>query len=250
MSDELNKQLAIVHEYFNGFSNFIELDNFRSFLLFTLISQVPSNLMTQLGFGGSKGIINLPYNPIFKIYYQKINLFSVGSLIIYLKSEPLSEEFIIEKDDPIFDDYLNSNEKSLAFRGKEKFLLPKVSDCSSLDKSELTIQVDDLYHSLESYMAISEPNVLFVLNANNDSKPDLLFAFNILPEMPGKTKKNILKIDIYLDNEHKTRGITYLKREENFELNYLQTLKEISHADLYKSAFCFVLHIKSLNKPF
>lgn len=250
MSDDLKEKLAIVESYFKGFSNHIELENFRSFLLFTLTSQVPTNIMSQLGMGGSKDVIILPYNPYYKIYYQKINLFSTGSLIVYLKADPLSEDFILEKDNPIFKEYLNSNEMDLAFRGKEKILLPKISDVTSIDNSDVIIKVDDLHHSLESFMAIAEPNILFVLDAKNGSDPDLLFAFNMMPEMPSLKNKDILKIDVFLDYDHKTKEMTYLKREEDFKLVYMKDIKEISHADLYKSAFSFILHIKSLDKPF
>ena len=132
MSDELKQQLSNVQKNFENFSNFIELHDFRTFLLFTLTSQVPTNILAQIGLGGSKEVINLPYNPVFKVYYQKINLMSVGTMIIYVKSDPISDEFTLSKDDPIIKSFLNPNEISLAFRGKEKFLLPKISDCSTL----------------------------------------------------------------------------------------------------------------------
>ena len=76
MSDELKEQINEVRKLFENFSNFIELDNFRSFLLFTLTSQVPNNILAQMGLGGNKEVINLPYNPVFNIYYHKINLIS------------------------------------------------------------------------------------------------------------------------------------------------------------------------------
>ena len=133
MSNELKEKVNLVHKIFENFSNFIELSDFRSYLLFTLTSQVPSNILAQIGLGGNKEIINLPYNPMFNIYYQKINLISAGSIIIYTKNNPITSKFTLDKDDPIIKNYLNTNEMSLAFRGKEKFLLPKISDCSVFD---------------------------------------------------------------------------------------------------------------------
>ena len=254
MSNNLNNLIIKVEEYFKDFTCYIELSDFRSFLLFTLTSQTPSNILAQMGFGGAKDVISLPYNPIFKIYYQKINLIASGSLIVYIKSDPVKDEFIIEKDDPIFKNFLNANEISLAFRGKEKFIFPLVSDCSSFENNsepiKLTIVIDDYFHSLESFLAILEPNVLFVIDGKDESEPDLLFTFNMMPEFPGKFKKNVLKIDAFLDNDHKTKDITYLKREEDYTLTYLKNIKEISHTELYKSSFSLIIHIKSLNKPF
>ncbi|MFX1344523.1 MAG: hypothetical protein ACFFAI_05415 [Promethearchaeota archaeon] len=252
MSEELKQKVALVQKLFEGFSNYIELPDFRSFLLFTLTSQVPTNILAQMGLGGSKEVINIPYNPIFKIYYQKINLISVGSLIIYVKSEPISKEFILEKDDPIIKQYLNPNEMSLAFRGKEKFLLPKISDCSTCNEdnnSKLTLKIDDLFHSLESFLAVAEPNLLFVIGSKNDGEPDVLFTFNMMPEMPIRIDQKVLKIDIFVDNEHKSKDITYIKREENYNIKYLKDIKDVSHADIYKSAYSLLLHVKSFNKP-
>jgi len=251
MSEQLKQKLEDVQKHFENFSNFIELPDFRSFLLFTLTSQVPTNILAQIGLGGSKEVINLPYNPISKVYYQKINLMSAGSLILYVKNNPISDEFTLGKDDPIIKSFLNPNEISLAFRGKEKFLLPMISDCSTFnndEKTSLTVKVDDLFHSLESFLAVTEPNLLFVIEAKNESEPDLLFAFNLMPAMPSKLDQRVLKIDVYCDNEHKTKGKTYLKRQEDYKISYLEDIKDVSHTDLYKSAFSLILHIKSFKK--
>ncbi|MFX0176434.1 MAG: hypothetical protein ACFE85_09405 [Candidatus Hodarchaeota archaeon] len=250
MSNTLNERINVVNEYFKDFNNFIELKDFRAFLLFTLTSQVPMNIMAQLGLGGDREKINVPYNPEYKIYYQKVNLISSGSLTIYVKSEPITEKFHLEKDNEIFRTFLNPNEISLAFRGREKFLFPKIGDCSALYDEKLKIIIDDLFFDLKSFISFSQPNVLFVLDSNTDVKPDLIFTFNMMPQLPSKSDENILKVDVYLDYEHKTKNITYIKREEDYTLKYLNDIKEVSHADLYKSTFSLVLHIKSLNKPF
>lgn len=251
MSEELKQKIGTVQKIFENFSNFIELSDFRSYLLFTLTSQVPTNIMAQLGLGSNKEIINLPYNPIFNIYYQKINLISAGSLIVYTKNAPITDKFTLDKDDPIIKKYLNINEMSLAFRGKEKFILPKISDCSAFNvDGKLIIKVDDLFHSLESFLAITEPNLLFVIDANEELLPDLVFTFNMIPEMPRRVDQRVLKIDVFFDKEHKTRDKVYLEREENYNIKYLKDIKEVSHADLYKSAFSLIIHVKSFSKPY
>ena len=186
MSEELNKKIEIVENYFKGFNGFIELHNFRSYLLFTLTSQIPNNLISQLGFGGNREIINLPYDPDSKIYYQKVNLITSGVLILYTKNEPISDKLILNKDEELFKEYLNPNEMSLAFRGKEKFLLPEVSDCAAIQNSNLVMKIDDFFHSFESFISFSQPNVLFVVDSANDNQSDLLFTFNMMPQLPGK----------------------------------------------------------------
>ncbi|NVM36384.1 MAG: hypothetical protein HWN81_12370 [Candidatus Lokiarchaeota archaeon] len=253
MSDELKQKINLVHRIFENFSNFIELSDFRSYLLFTLTSQVPTNIMAQLGLGSNKEIINLPYNPIFNIYYQKINLISAGSLMIYVKNDSISDKFTLDKDDPIIKNYLNVNEMSLAFHGKEKFLLPKISDCSAFEvngNSKLTIKIDDIFHSLESFLAVAEPNLIFVIDATNESEPDLVFTFNMMPQMPSRMDQKVLKIDVFFDKDHKTRDKVYLKREKDYTIKYLKDIKEVSHTDLYKSAFSLILHVKSFLKAY
>ncbi|MHA2248642.1 MAG: hypothetical protein ACXADY_27100 [Candidatus Hodarchaeales archaeon] len=252
MSEELKKKADLVKEKFENFSNFIELPNFRSFLLFTLTSQVPMNVLAQFGLGGNKEVISLPYNPILKIYYQKINLISAGSLIVYVKSDPISPEFLLKKDNAIIKEFLNPNEMNLAFRGKEKFLLPMISDYSTYNEennSKLRVKIDDVFHSLESFLAVAEPNLLFVLDGKASSEPDLIFTFNMMPEMPSKSDEKVLKIDIFVDTKHNTENITYIKREEDFIIKYLKDIKDTSHSDIYKSAYSLILHLKSFNKP-
>jgi len=249
MSKTIKDNIAEIKEKFTNFTNYIELNDFRQLLLFTLTSQDPTNIMAQLGFGGNREIINLPYDPLKKIYFQKINLISSGALIIYARNEIISENFLLEKDEPIFKKYLNQNEQSLAFRGKEKFLLPQVSDCGALNDSKITIKIDDMFHNLQSFISYSQPNVMFVIDAKDDSNADLIFTFNMMPQFPGKPNENVLKIDTYLDREHKTKGITYIKREEDYSLTFLKDIKEISHSDLYKSFFSLVVHIKSFDSP-
>ena len=66
MSEELIGKIKVVNEYFKDFNNFLELKDFRAFLLLTLTSQAVTNVMAQLGLGGDKDVINLPYNPNYK----------------------------------------------------------------------------------------------------------------------------------------------------------------------------------------
>ncbi len=255
MSKEINQKIELIKQKFANFTNFVELEDFRSFLLFNLTSQVPSNILAQMGFGGSKDVISLPYNPLFKIYYQKINLLS-SNLIIYVKSEPLNSKFILEKDDALFRQYLNANEISLAFRGKEKFLFPEIVDCSTLqdedDKSsKLTVKIDDYFETIDSFIAVAEPNVLFVLDSDKKTSPDLIFAINMgMPSMPFKLNQNYVNIDVHLDSEHKTKEITYLRKSEDYKITFLKGIKDVGHSELHTSTYSLIVHVKSLNKPY
>ena len=149
MSRDLVEKINIVKDYFKDFTNFIELEDFRSFLLLTLSSQTPNTIMAQLGLGGNKEVVNLPYDPISKTYFQKANLMTSGSLIIYVKHEPIIEDFLIEKDNKLIKDNLTSNEFENALRGIKKFLFPQISDCSTTDDDNLVIQIDDLFHDID-----------------------------------------------------------------------------------------------------
>ncbi len=69
------------------------------------------------------------------------------------------------------------------------------------------------------------------------------------PQMPSRLDQKVLKIDVYIDQNHKTRDKTYVKREEDYTIKYLNDIKEVSHAELYKSVFSLILHVKSFSKP-
>jgi len=249
MSEIINKKIDYVNKHFKDFSHFIELENFRAFLLLTLNSQSPTNIMAQLGLGGNQEIINLPYDPIRNIYFQKINLISSSPTILYVKTKEITEKFLLDKDHEIFKKYLNVNESSLAFRGKEKFIFPKVTDCSTIEDSKLNIKIDDYFHSIESFIGFTQPNILFVVDAKDPSEPDLVFTFNMAPKIPRSSEENVLKLDVFLDDQHNLKDITYIQREEDYSIKYMKGIKEVSHADLYKSAFSLVLHIKSFENP-
>ena len=62
-------------------------------------------------------------------------------------------------------------------------------------------------------------------------------------------KNFFLKIDVVLDKAHITNDNIYIKREEDFKIDYLKGLKEVSHAEIYKSAYSLIVHIKSLQEP-
>ncbi|MHA1756290.1 MAG: hypothetical protein ACTSVV_05940 [Promethearchaeota archaeon] len=253
MSEELNEKIQYVLKRLKNFTNFIELQDFRSFMLFTLNGTVPANILAQFGLGGGREIIHLPYNPKAKVYFQKVSLMKSSNLIVYVKSEKVIDKLIIEKDDEFLKKYLNQNEISLAFRGNEKILFPEFCDCTTLnsnDNSKLKIKIDDVFFSLESFVGYTEPNILFVLESNNDSEPDIVFAFNIAPEIPTLLETNNVKIDLFLDDEHRTRGMTYIKREEDFSITFLKEIKEISHAEIFKSKFALILPIKSFDPYF
>jgi hypothetical protein len=72
----------------------------------------------------------------------------------------------------------------------------------------------------------------------------------MMPQMPSRLDQKVLKIDVFCDEEHKLRDKTYVKREEDYSIKYLKDIKEVSHAELYKSAFSLIIHIKSFSKPF
>ncbi len=249
MSSEFQQKIETITKRFENFSNFIELEDLRSYLLFTANSQVPSNILAQMGFGNNKDVVIFPYNPVSQVHYQKVNLITSGSLIIYVKSKPLSDKFLIEKHESIFKKFLNANELTLAFRGSEKVIIPEMSDCNTHDEeAKIHVKLEDLFHSVESFFAVVEPNIVFLLEGKSN-EPDILFSFNMMPEMPGTKSKNLLKIDLCLDEEHKTKGKNYIKREEDYSIEYMDDIKEYGHADLYKSAFSLILKVKSFKSP-
>jgi hypothetical protein len=102
---------------------------------------------------------------------------------------------------------------------------------------------------MESFISYTTPHIVFSLDAEDSNSPDILFTFNMMPQFPKKLDESILNIDVFLDYEHRTKDITYIKREEDYKLSFLKDVKELGHAEAYKATFTVVLHVKSFKKP-
>jgi len=252
MSEKLNEKIEYVKNAFKDFKNYIELEDFKSFLLFTLNAPTTIFITPSLNFGKNPNVA-LRYDPVKKIYFTKIqtNLFADSEIIVYYATEPLTDKLILKKDDKFFDDFLTINEKEIAFSGREKFLFIKKSRGIEVYKEQgnnIEFKIEGYFDDMESFINSIVVPFIFLLQGSSDNEPDVLSSFNIKPSL-NLSNKSIYYIDCFLDKEHKTRSINYIKQDENLKITLMKDFKEISHSELFKSTFDLLLKIKSFNIP-
>ena len=251
MSVNLEKKIEYIRNAFKNFKNYIELEDFKNYLFFTLNAPTAIIITPTLNFGKSPNV-TLGYDQFRKIYFTKLqtNLFVSSDIIIYYASEPLTDKLILKKDDKFFDDYLTANEKEIAFAGREKFLFIKKSIGIENDKekSKIEFKIINYFNEMESFISSTSLPFIFLLEGSTNDDPDLLFTFNLRPSL-NLSNKTIYYIDCFLDKEQKLRSINYIKQDENLELTFMQDFKDIGHSELFKSTFDLLLKIKSFNIP-
>jgi len=121
------EKFEFAKEKFKSFSNYIEISNFREFLL--LILNIEGDgaeaIMRQLGMG-SKNKATLPYDPFKKIYYTKVisGLSMKNQLKIYIKSKKINESLQNKLDSKIFTDNLSDFERKNLLPNKFSLIIP------------------------------------------------------------------------------------------------------------------------------
>jgi len=96
MSVNLEKKIEYIRNAFKNFKNYIELEDFKNYLFFTLNAPTAIIITPTLNFGKSPNV-TLGYDPFRKIYFTKLqtNLFVSSDIIIYYASEPLTDKLIL-----------------------------------------------------------------------------------------------------------------------------------------------------------
>ncbi|MHA1563424.1 MAG: hypothetical protein ACTSPA_15040, partial [Promethearchaeota archaeon] len=125
------EKYEFVKEKFKSFSNYIEISNFRQFLL--LILNIEGDgaeaIMRQLGLGSKTKTI-LPYDPLKKAYYTKVisSLSMKNQLKIYIKSEKINKSLLNKSDSKIFTDNLSDFERKNLLPNKFALIIPSIVD--------------------------------------------------------------------------------------------------------------------------
>lgn len=253
MNSEEKYQFAV--EKFANFGNFLEIGDFRKFLLLILNLDAggPEAMMQQLGMGAKTRAI-LPYDPEKKMYYTKVmsGLSYHHQMMIYHKTDKVSEEFLNEQTSPLFTNYLSSYERKNLLPGKFKILTPEVKDFSrnvlqgKNAAKPIVMGIESLFFDLAEMIVTQQSKFLFLLE---DSQADLLFSMNISFN-PNIDADHIQMVDVFVDEEKKFRDQTFIRMKEgDMEIHLVDEIKELSHGELYDSHFTILVPVKSLNAP-
>ncbi len=251
----------------NDFENFLEVDDFRSFLLLllNLNSGGPQALLSQLGLGGGKSHrINIPFDPTKNIYYTKLmsGLSIQNQLMIYSQSneENAPKKLIHKAESKMLEKHLSKNELKNLIPKDLVVLTPTVIDYTEKVLKEnnksngFASGIESLFRDLAEFIISQKLKYIFLIEGEGDD-PDLGFAINLSIDPTQTSPDHLQLFDVYIDEEKKLREYNFIKmKNEDIEKNdlkmeFMREVEETSHAELYNSHFTIIIPVKSFNKP-
>ncbi|QEE16461.1 hypothetical protein DSAG12_02291 [Promethearchaeum syntrophicum] len=240
-------------EKFKTFRNYIEISDFRQFML--LILNIEGDgaeaIMRQLGMG-SKTKTLLPYDPFKKAYYTKVisSLSMKNQLKIYIKSEKINESLLNKSDSKIFTENLSEYERKNLLPNKFALITPSVVDTlyenpEKIEKKEIIPVIESLYEDLAEFIASQNLKYIFILE---DDTADILFTVN-MSYAPDTNSSNLIQFfDVFIDEEKKIRNHTFIRmKKDEIDMEFMNEIKEYSHSDIFKSHFTIIVKIKSFD---
>ena len=244
------------------FSNFVEVEDFRKFLLLilNLESGGPEALLQKLGMS-SRDKITLPYDPLKKMYFTKIISglsMTRNQLVIYHKSEKIAATFVNKPDSDLFQQTLSEYELKNLLPAKLVLVTPELVDFTSEiltgDNAipQSLIGVESLYTDLAELIVTQDLKFIFLLEGD---KADVLFAINLNLDMAQDKKTPIQFFDVYVDETQKLRNYTFIRMKNvdikagNLEMEFLEEIKGITRSMMFESHFTIIIKIKSMKKP-
>jgi hypothetical protein len=254
------EKFSYAHKKLSAFNNYIEVADFRHFLLLALNmeGEWPQELLKQFGFG-SKDKSVLPFDIEKKAFFTKSmqGLSSSNQMVIYNKPGLEKEiAFINKASSNLFKDVLNSYEKENLLSKKFVMLTPKVYDFSRIGpnadhKTESPVAiVEFLFDNLAELIVSQDLKYVFLLEGEGE-EPDIVFSLNISTEGVKEAQKTLQMFDVFIDEERKLRGHTFIRMkngeltDEEMKMEFLNEIKDYSHSELYNSHFTIIVSVKS-----
>ena len=255
-------QFTFAVDSLQNFKNFIEVEDFRKFLLLilNLESGGPEAVLRQLGMA-SRDKITLPYDPLKKIYFTKIISglsMTRNQLVIYHKSEKIVETFVNKPESALFQQTLSEFELKNLLPEKLVLITPEVVDFTSKiltgDNAipQALIGIESLYTNLAELIVTQDLKFIFLLEG---ASADILFAINLNLDMAQDKKTPIQFFDVFVDETQKLRNYTFIRmknkniKEGNIEMEYLEEITGIKRSELFESHFTIIIKVKSMNQP-
>ena len=243
-----------------NFNNYIEIADFRKFLLLilNLDSGGPEAMLRKLGMA-PKDKSTLPYDPEKKAYFTKImsGLTLSNQLVMYHRSDKISTDFVNKADSTFFTDHLTNYERENLLPKDYLVISPELVDYSSQVYKDqdspipCSIGVESLYSNLGEMIATQNLKFFFLIKGET---ADLIFTLNMSIEPTLNFKKYIQYFDVYIDTEKSLRNYTYVRmkkenvRKGNLDMDFLNEIKELNHSESFDSKYTIIVPVNSLNE--
>ncbi len=255
------EKYAYAVEMLSPFKNFLEVKDFRKFLLLilNLESAGPEAMLKQLGMA-PKGKTVLPYNPAKKMYFTKVmSGFSIShQLTIYCPIDRVNEKFVNKADSEIFTKYLTEFERKKLLPKKFILINPEVVDYSQEVLTAKNVPkpstpgIESLYLNLSELIATQNIKFIFLLECEN---ADVAFILNMNVEPSHHSENSIQYFDVYVDEKKEMRGHSFIRMQngksdsDEIKMEFMDEIKDLTHSELFDSHFTIIVPISSMNKP-
>jgi hypothetical protein len=227
-------------------NGYIQLRDFRTFLLFNLIDETDS--MIQKLMDGGQSMRTLLYDTRGAYIYEYA--LTKGRLLFYVKnSAPKDSVIDRKKDKTLFNTYLKPFEQEkLLPKQDEKIGIVKVnSKIIEADKNHKIVpkfEITRIYDDLLSFLFdIGKSRYVFLLEV--DDGPNIIFAFSFL--LSNALNQEYVAVQAYLDKDKKYTG-NFLKINSD-EITYesVEEIKEASISKMYHTQYILLVKIKSFD---
>ena len=253
---------------FGDFNNYIEIKDFKTFLLLIFnLGGGQQSMMEQMGMGGGNSRVTLPYDEDKGVYFSKIyaGMTTSQPIIIYCKRDKFSEDgkhqLIHKSNSNIFKDIFNKDELKRLKSNKTTLLTPSIIDYQekTMKPKKIVVGIDTYFKDLAEFIISHELKYIFMVESEA-MNADILFALNI-PMLSNecsndKEMEHIQYFDVFVDTEKQIskNDVHYiqLKKEEiddnNLKLHFLSEIKELGHADAFNSSYTLIVPVNSFKK--
>ena len=248
---DLNKDYEYVSKIFESFKGFMEIKDFRTFLL-TLFSEDGSDDVMAKIMGSNNHTKNLHYDIGKKSYLIEL-LPSEKPVIIYLKSKNDFEKKVIkaEEDKEFFDKYLSTFEQETLMDKKTSIqiieYLNKTFETNAKYNINAKFEVTKIYSDLLSYFFnIGKVRSLLILNGKGDD-PDIIFSLEV--SFANFMNEEYVSIHAFIDHEKRFKDSMFIKINKNtYEFEGIKELEETTHSELYNHEYLLLIHVNSFDE--
>ncbi len=230
---------------FEQMKDYVQVSDFRTFLLFNLIDE--SDSMIQKLMEGGHSMRTLLYDPRGAYLYEYA--LSKGRLLFYVQQEdPGVSVLDKKKNKDFFDKSLSTYEQNkLLNKQDDKIgivrLTSKMVEADDNNKVKTKFEVTRIYDDLLSFLFdIGKSRYVFVLEGDKN-EPNIIFAISIL--LSNALNQDYVAIQAYIDKDKKYTGQFMKINSDEFSYDSVDEIKESSHSEMFHTQYLLMVKIKS-----
>jgi hypothetical protein len=247
----MNIDIEQIKSKFATFKGFIELGNFRTFLLRTLSEDSGENPISRF-LEGMKTNRQIFYDTEKKAVIREQIISDEATIVEYFKCEPPMDKQVISTDDTeFFNKHLSKFEQETMIEPKLKINLIKyINKAFEVNQKYNKVpkfEITKIYNDLSSFLLGNSSNSMFYVLDGAKQEPDILFCLPI--NITSFIKNSYNSIHVFVDKSKICAANSYLRLNVNdFKIEGIKELKDtVTHGDMFNNKFFLLGHVKSFN---